>query len=152
VIVIGLLLVGCGGSTKTSTSSASAATVTTLGGAAQAYAQAFLDGNATAYKALQSPSCPGTAADYSTEFNQLRPSIEHVANKKISAIKVTGAHTRNETATSGEAEATFDLDPQIAGTDNYLAYAKQGDSWIVIDCNRLPIGGSSSGGSSSASG
>lgn len=123
-----VLLVGCsgGGSGRS------------LADTVKAYAEAALHGTASQVNALA--DCPAVSDAYLTE---LRANTENVAHAKLSDMHVTGAQTRNETASTGEAEATFD-NPAL-GNFNWLSFEHLNGKWLVTDCSKMPFGGSGQG-------
>ncbi len=112
-----------------------------------ANAKAWLTGTADDIKRYQGPECA------STKPADLSPAEEAAALKKLRApwaarmgqplktIKIQGAHVRNVTATSGEAEVEYDLPAAAVGNDNWVAFKRHDGRWKVADC-RLPFSGS----------
>ena len=126
--------------------------VDTREGAIKAYADAFLHGSPSSYFALQSKSCsgPSSAVDVDAYFSRLRSTMEHLLGRKLSDVQVLGAQVRNQTSDHAEAQATFNIGSELAGTDNWVALSNEGGQWRVSDCGRAPFGGSSQSASASA--
>lgn len=156
VIVAAFVLVACGSGVDRAVSSGPASSspsdLSTPQGAIRAYAEAFLHGTPSSYYAAQSKGCPRPSSDVDVDayFAQLRSTMEHVLGRKLSDVRVTGAQVRNQTSDRAEAQATFNVGPDLAGNDNWVGLSNESGKWFVSDCGRAPFGGSGQTASASA--
>lgn len=122
------------------------ADATTPAGASMAYADAFLHGPASAYFASWSSGCQRpTTAELAAEpdpLAELRRGAERMAGRSVADIHVAGAMVRELTATTAMASAVYDLPASKVGNDNWIPLRREHGRWRIVDCTKLPIGGS----------
>lgn len=126
--------------------SATEATEAGLQMVARSYVTAWLTSSPGGITSVRSKTCAGSSggatgsalASFLTMVQRNSPDV------KLSDVKVSAIQVRNFQGTTGEAEAEFDPTPGfVAGNGNWIRYAYEDGTWKVLDCAKLPFGGTS---------